>query len=123
MAIQRLPNAIVIEPTFEYTAHMNAAGVESLLDQVRIALTTLVELLPTDELQAVDACDRLDLWQDAQVVLADLALVERSLAAAGQSEESPSATDISARRRDSAARVRRRSPPRPSAVTGLLASR
>ena len=29
-------NLVVIEPTFEYTAHMNAAGVESLLDQVRI---------------------------------------------------------------------------------------
>ena len=76
--------AIVIELTFEYTAGMNAAGVESLLDQVRIGLTTLVDLLPTDELQAVDACDRLDLWQDAQVVLAQLAVVERSLAAAGQ---------------------------------------
>ena len=102
---------------------MNAAGVESLLDQVRVGLTTLVDLLPTDALAVLDACDRLDLWQDAQVVLADLALVERSLAAAGQPAESPSATDISARRRDSAARVRRRSPPSPSAVTGLLASR
>ena len=116
-------NLVVIESTFEYSPPMNAAGVESLLDQVRVGLTTLVDLLPTDALAVLDACDRLDLWQDAQVVLADLALVERSLAAAGQSEESPSATDISARRRDSAARVRRRSPPRPSAVTGLLASR
>ena len=103
---------------------MNAAGVESLLDQVRIALTTLVDLLPTDEFQAVDACDRLDLWQDAQVMLAQLAVVERSLAAAGQLADRPSTTDISARRRDSASRVRRRSPPRSSAdVTGLLASR
>jgi len=116
-------NLVGIEPTFEYSPPMNAAGVESLLDQVRVGLTTLVDLLPTDALSVVDACDRLDLWQDAQVVLADLALVERSLAAAGQPAESPSATDISARRRDSAARVRRRSPPRPSAVTGLLASR
>jgi len=103
---------------------MNAAGVESLLDQVRIGLTTLVELLSSDELQEVDACERLNLWQDAQVVLAQLAVVEQSLAAAGQPAGSPSATDISARRRDSAARVRRRSPPRSSAdVTGLLASR
>lgn len=103
---------------------MNAAGVESLFDQVRIGLATLVDLLAADELQAVDACERLDLWQDVHTVLAQLAVVERSLAAAGQLADRPSATDISVRRRDNDARVRRRSSPRLSGeVTELLASR
>ena len=102
---------------------MDATGVESLFDQVRIGLTTLVDLLAADELQAVDACERLDLWQDVHAVLAQLTVVERALAL-GQLADRPSATDISVRRRDSAARVRRRSSPRPPAeVTGLLASR
>ena len=57
---------------------MNAAGVESLFDQVRIGLTTLVDLLAADELQAVDACERLDLWQDVHAVLAQLTVVERA---------------------------------------------
>ncbi len=103
---------------------MDIVGVESLFTSLRTRLVALLDLLAADELQTVDACERMDLWQDAQSILARLATVEWALGQDAQAAERPKAIDISERRRESVARTRRRSPPSSEAeVTELLASR
>ncbi len=88
----------------------------SRLDQVtdlRQGVTALIETLEAGGIAQLEPHERLDLWQYLQAVRVRLALAERALAGdanvGGQSGRSPSATDISSRRRARRARARRRS--------------
>ncbi len=121
---------------------MNRTGVALLLKELHQDLTVLLDVLATEEFEVMDPCERLDLWQDAHAVRARLGRIESTLvlidrlaaldptagSPAARAEDQaaliPSATDISLRRRSSAERTRRRSPPSSSpALTGLRSSR
>ena len=85
--------------------------VEQVTD-LRQSVTDLIETLEAGGLAQMEPPERLDLWQYLHAVRVRLALAERAMAgddAAGQSCSSPSATDISLRRRARRARARRRS--------------
>ena len=79
---------------------------------LRQSVTDLIETLEAGGLAQMEPPERLDLWQYLHAVRVRLALAERAMAGdnpAGQSGASPSATDISARRRAKRARAGRRS--------------
>ncbi len=72
---------------------------------------SLIESIEGGDLEAMDPCDRLDLWQYLQGVNRRLTLVERALGweePEGYPASRPRTVDISARRRARRARTRRR---------------
>ena len=87
------------------------SGRQQLVDLSQ-GVQSLIESIEGGDLEAMDPCDRLDLWQYLQGVANRLPLVERALG--WEEPESypagsrPRAVDISARRRARRARARRR---------------
>ena len=106
-------SALAFEREFEYSP---SVPMISRLDQVkdlRQGVTDLIATLEAGGIAQMEPHERLDLWQYLQAVRVRLALAERALGqtagVVNQPGPSPSATDISARRRAKRARARRRS--------------
>lgn len=98
------------------------------LTDLRRGLHDLRETIESGDLEPLDPCDRLDLWQYLCGVSTRLELVERALGrdrpSPVQAVPSPSAADISSRTTPSSSRARRRSSPSPAwELGGSRASR
>ena len=92
------------------------------LRELRQSLQDLMETIESGDLELLDSCDRLDLWQYLCGVSHRLELVERALRGehppAVQAVPSPRAADISSRTTSNSSRARRRSPPSPALELG-----
>ena len=86
------------------------------------SLQDLMETIESGELEPMDPCERLDLWQYLCGVSNRLHLVERALdqgrPPSVQAVPSPRAADISPRTTTSSSRARRRSSPSPALELG-----
>jgi hypothetical protein len=85
-------------------------------------LHDLMETIESGDLEPMDPCERLDLWQYLCGVSDRLPLVERALEGerppSVQAVPSPRAADISPRTTTSSSRARRRSSPSPALELG-----
>ena len=92
------------------------------LADLRQGLHDLIESIESGDLEPMDPCERLDLWQYLCGVNNRLYLVERALDAerppSVQAVPSPRAADISPRTATSSSRARRRSSPSPTLELG-----
>ena len=92
------------------------------LADLRRSLHDLMETIESGELEPMDPCERLDLWQYLCGVSNRLHLVERALdqgrPPSVQAVPSPRAADISPRTTASSSRARRRSSPSPALELG-----
>ena len=92
------------------------------LRDLQQGLHDLMETIESGDLEPLDPCDRLDLWQYLCGLSNRLHLVERALdgerASSVQVVPSPRAADISPRTPTSRSRARRRSPPSPALEFG-----
>ena len=92
------------------------------LRDLRQGIHDLMETIESGDLEPLDPCDRLDLWQYLCGVSNRLDLVERALRGehppAVQAVPSPRASDISSRTTSSSSRARRRSSPSPALELG-----
>ena len=92
------------------------------LIDLRQGLHDLIESIESGDLEPMDPCERLDLWQYLCGVSNQLDLVDRALRGehppAVQAVPSPRASDISSRTTSSSSRARRRSSPSPALELG-----
>ena len=98
------------------------------LQVLRQSLHDLMETIESGDLELLDPCDRLDLWQYLRGVSNRLHLVERAIdgerSPSVQAVPSPRAAAISPRTTTSSSRARRRSSPSPALeLEGSRASR